>query len=79
MIKKFVTPLFCCCFRILDPVWVKIRIRIRHTEFFKLNKLIKQNIPAVYAPSSSTNIVRRWTDGRFLSFQGIYSTPKLEV
>jgi hypothetical protein len=28
----FFTPLFCCCFWIRDPGWVKIRIRDRHPE-----------------------------------------------
>jgi hypothetical protein len=26
----FFTPLFCCCFCIWDPEWVKIRIRDKH-------------------------------------------------
>ncbi len=28
--KFFFTPLFCCCFWIRDPGWVKIRIRDKH-------------------------------------------------
>jgi hypothetical protein len=28
--KFFFTPLFCCCFWIRDPEWVKIRIRDKH-------------------------------------------------
>jgi hypothetical protein len=27
---NFFTPLFCCCFWIRDPEWVKIRIRDKH-------------------------------------------------
>ncbi len=28
--KNFFTPLFCCCFWIRDPGWVKIWIRDKH-------------------------------------------------
>ncbi len=28
--KFFFTPLFCCCFWIRDPGWVKIRIRDKY-------------------------------------------------
>jgi hypothetical protein len=28
--KIFFPPLFCCCFWIRDPVWVKIGIRDKH-------------------------------------------------
>ncbi len=30
LITNFFTPLFCCCFWIRDPEWVKIRIRDKH-------------------------------------------------
>ncbi len=59
-IKFFFTSLFCCCFWIRDPGWVKIRIRDKHPGSATL-------LYEIVAGQSSERNLRQVTFGNYIS------------